>query len=157
MKDVIILGWEEWIALPDLGLVAIKAKVDTGAKTSALHAFVIEPFGPPGRPSVRFGVHPAPRRPEIELFCSAPVIDARDVTSSNGERERRYVIATTLAIGGYRSMIEITLTNRAEMSYRMLLGRQALQAGMLVDPANSFHQPRLGYKLYRVKRKKKPA
>lgn len=158
MAQALVLGWEEWIALPGLGLPAIKAKVDTGAKTSALHAFIIEPFGPPGRPSVRFGVHPAPRRPEIELYCTAAVVDTRDVTSSNGERERRYVIMTTLAIAGEQWPIEVTLTNRAEMSYRMLLGRQALKPGILIDPAVSFHQPRLNYKLYGIKRRKaKPA
>ena len=154
MTSALVLGWEEWVALPELGLPAIKAKVDTGAKTSALHAFLIEPFGQPGRPSVRFGIHPAPRRSEIELFCTAPVVDTRDITSSNGERERRYVIRTVLRIAGQQWPIEVTLTNRSEMSYRMLLGRQALRPGMLIDPAASFHQPRLGYKLYGVPRRK---
>ena len=154
MSQAIVLGWEEWVALPDLKLPAIKAKIDTGAKTSALHAFVIEPYGPPGRQSVRFGVHPAPRKPEIELYCTADVIDRRDVMSSNGERERRYVIMTTLQIGTHKRAIEVTLTNRAEMSYRMLLGRQALRGGILVDPSASFHQPRLGYKLYVAKQRR---
>ena len=86
------LGWEEWLALPDLGLPAIKAKIDTGAKTSALHASVIEPFGPVTSPQVRFLIQPDPNNPALEVTCSAPVVDRREVTSSNGETELRYVI-----------------------------------------------------------------
>lgn len=142
-----ILGWEEWVALPDLGLPAVKAKVDTGARTSALHAFFVEPFGS-RRPRVRFGVHPIPRRSDIEIVCTAAVVDQREVTSSNGERERRYVISTPLRIGMREWPIEVTLTNRDNMSYRMLLGRQAIADGVLVDPGASFRQPRLRYKLY---------
>jgi ribosomal protein S6--L-glutamate ligase len=142
-----ILGWEEWVALPDLGLPAIKAKVDTGARTSALHAFFVEPV--PGRTArVRFGVHPIPRRADIEIVCVAPVVDRRSVTSSNGDREKRYVISTPIRIGEREWNIEVTLTNRESMSYRMLLGRQAIGGGILVDPASSFRQPRLRYKLY---------
>ena len=128
-----ILGWEEWVALPELGLPAIKAKVDTGARTSALHAFFVEPFGTKRHQRVRFGVHPIPRRADIQIVCTAPVVDRRDVTSSNGDREWE---------------IEVTLTNRDAMSYRMLLGRQAIGGGVLVDPGSSFRQPRLRYKLY---------
>ncbi len=143
-----ILGFEEWVALPDLGLPAIRAKVDTGARTSALHAFRIEPFGPAAAPMVRFAVHPVPGRETIEVVATAPLIDQRDVTSSNGERERRCVIAARMRIGARSWPVEITLTNRAAMSYRMLLGRQALTAGMLIDPTTSFRQPRLGYRVY---------
>ena len=143
-----ILGWEEWIALPELGLPAIKAKVDTGARTSALHAFFVEPLGSGRRLRVRFGVHPIPRRADIAVDCTARVVDQRDVTSSNGERERRYVIETPIRIGDREWPIEVTLTNRESMSYRMLLGRQAIAGGILVDPATSFRQPRLRYKLY---------
>ncbi len=149
MQTTFILGWEEWLALPDLGLPAIKAKVDTGARTSALHAFLIEPFGSDVAPKVRFGIHPIPGRNEIEVYCSAPVIDRREVTSSNGERETRYVIAARVRIGEREWPIELTLTNRESMSYRMLLGRQAIRDDMFVDPASSFRQPRLTYKLYR--------
>jgi ribosomal protein S6--L-glutamate ligase len=138
-----ILGWEEWVALPELGLPAIKAKVDTGARTSALHAYFVEPFGSGKRPQVRFGVHPIPRRADVEVVCTAPVVDRRDVTSSNGEREKRYVISTPIRIGEREWPIEVTLTNRDAMSYRMLLGRQAIGDGILVDPASSFRQPRL--------------
>lgn len=144
-----IIGWEEWLALPDLGLPAIKAKVDTGAKTSALHAFQIEPFGPAHAPMVRFGVHPVPRRPDIEVYCSAPVVGRREVTSSNGEKEMRFVIETHIAMGERVWKAEVTLTNRAGMAYHMLLGRQAIGEDMFVEPSTSFRQPRLSYKLYR--------
>ncbi|MFZ4806022.1 MAG: RimK/LysX family protein [Hyphomicrobiaceae bacterium] len=144
-----VLGWEEWVALPDLGLPAIKAKIDTGARTSALHAFLVEPFGPIAQPRVRFGIHPIPGRNDIEIYCAAPVVDRREVTSSNGERETRYVILSTIEIGGRRWPIEITLTNRETMAYRMLLGRQAIREDVYVDPSASFRQPRLSYKLYR--------
>jgi ribosomal protein S6--L-glutamate ligase len=143
-----ILGWEEWIALPELGLPAIKAKVDTGARTSALHAVFVEPFGSSRSPKVRFGVHPIPRRADVEIVCTAPVVDRREVRSSNGEREQRYVISTPLRIGDREWPIEVTLTNRDTMVYRMLLGRQAIAGGALVDPSSSFRQPRLRYKVY---------
>lgn len=144
-----LLGWEEWLSLPELGLPAIKAKIDTGARTSALHAFQIEPFGSISAPKVRFGVHPVPGRDDIAVFCSASVIDRREITSSNGERELRYVIATPIKIGERRWPIEITLTDRSTMSYRMLLGRQAIQDDIYVDPTASFRQPKLSYKTYR--------
>lgn len=143
-----MLGWEEWLALPDLGLAAIKAKIDTGARTSALHAFSVEPFGPANRPKVRFGVHPVPGRDDVAIMCTADVVDRREVTSSNGERELRYVITSRVSMGDRTWPIEITLANRENMAYRMLLGRQAIQEDMIVDPAASFRQPRLSYKVY---------
>ncbi len=144
-----IIGWQEWLALPELGLPAIKAKIDTGARTSALHAFLIEPFGPAEAPMVRFGVHPIPGRVDVAVFCSAPVAGRREVTSSNGEKETRYFIRTPVQMGEHTWEIEIGLTNRESMTYRMLLGRQAIRDDMMVDVAASFRQPRLGYKLYR--------
>jgi hypothetical protein len=147
-----VIGWEEWLALPALALPAIKAKVDTGAKTSALHAFLIEPFTDSGRSLVRFGIHPIPGREDIEVFCTSPLVDRREVTSSNGDKEARYVITTPVTMGQRTWDIEVTLTNREGMAYRMLLGRQAIRDGMLVDPAASFRQPRLSHRLYgRVK------
>jgi ribosomal protein S6--L-glutamate ligase len=142
------LGWEEWVALPLLGLPAIKAKVDTGARTSALHAHFVEPYWLRRSRRVRFGVHPIPRRADIEVLCTAAVVDERMVTSSNGDREKRYVISTPMRIGDREWEIEVTLTNRDGMSYRMLIGRQAIGEGVLVDPATSFRQPRLRYNLY---------
>ena len=135
------------MALPALGLPAIKAKIDTGARTSALHAFDIEPAGD-GR--IAFKVHPIPRRADIVVQCEARLIDSREVTSSNGERERRVVIETEIEIAGRRWPIEVTLTNRALMRTRMLLGRQALQGHALIDPAAALRQPRLSYKVYRT-------
>jgi len=144
-----IVGWEEWVALPDLGLPAIKAKVDTGARTSSLHAYLVEPFGPAAAPMVRFAIHPVPGRTDISITCTAPVIDRREVTSSNGDREQRYVIATRAVMGKRTWPIELTLANREGMSYRMLLGRQAIRDDMVVDPTTSFRQPRLSFRLYR--------
>ena len=151
-----IVGWQEWIALPAIGLPAVKAKIDTGARTSALHAFLIEPFGPAGQPMVRFGIHPIPGRLDIEVFCSAAVVDRREVMSSNGEREMRYFIRTDIALGDRTWPIEIGLTNREGMTYRMLLGRQAIRDDMMVDPAGSFRQPLLSYRLYRHVPKRAP-
>ncbi|TCP61849.1 ribosomal protein S6--L-glutamate ligase [Rhodovulum bhavnagarense] len=142
------LGWEEWVALPGLGLPALKAKVDTGAKTSALHAFDIEPFGPATRPRVRFAVHPIPGREDLSIPCSAEVIDRREVISSNGESEWRYVIGSEIEVGNRRWPIELTLTHRGGMAYRMLLGRQALGEDVVVSPGESFCQPRLSYDVY---------
>jgi ribosomal protein S6--L-glutamate ligase len=144
----LIVGWQEWVALPDLGLPALKAKIDTGAKTSALHTHSIEPYGASGRPKVRFTVRPSPEESDLEVVASADVIDRREVISSNGVRELRYVIRTHLSIGGRQWPIEVTLTNREHMTYRMLIGRQAIRSDMLVDCGASFRQPRLSYRLY---------
>ena len=157
MSDVLELGWEEWLALPALGLPAIKAKVDTGARTSALHAEVIETFGTPDSPKVRFLIQPDPDRPKLEIICTAPVVDRRDITSSNGQTELRYVIATEMQIGGVRRTIEITLTNRETMSYRMLLGRSAFGENTVVSPDRSFLQPKLSYDLYKEIKPPKPS
>ena len=143
----LIVGWQEWIALPDLGLPALKAKIDTGAKTSALHTHSIDPYGSSKRPKVRFSVRPSPES-DLEIVATADVTDRREVMSSNGVREMRYVIETTLSLGGRQWPIEVTLTNREHMTYRMLIGRQAIRADMLVDCGASFRQPRLSYRLY---------
>ncbi|WP_099826460.1 RimK family alpha-L-glutamate ligase [Oceaniglobus indicus] len=142
------LGWEEWCALPDLGLPALKAKVDTGARTSALHAFDVEPFGPAAKPKVRFTVRPIPGRHDLTIACSAPIADRREVTSSNGETEFRYVIESRIAMGGREWPVQLTLTDRGAMAYRMLLGRQAIGADMVVAPAERLCQPELDYSPY---------
>lgn len=142
------LGWEEWIALPGLGLPAIKAKVDTGARTSALHAEAIEPFGRADKPQVRFLMRPNPDDPSIEVTCSAKVVDRRNVTSSNGESELRYVIETEVEMGARRWPVELTLTDRGAMNYRMLLGRTSIEDDMIVSPSLSFAQPELDYSVY---------
>lgn len=133
-----VLGWREWVTLPDLGIDTIKAKIDTGARTSALHAYKITPFEEDGRRQVRFVVHPVQRHKLPEVHCVADVVDERMVTSSSGHRERRLVIRTPLKVGGHTWPIELTLTDRDEMSFRMLLGRQALRRRVLIDPGRSF-------------------
>ncbi|WOI54982.1 30S ribosomal protein S6--L-glutamate ligase [Palleronia sp. LCG004] len=148
MSEPLRLGWEEWVGLPDLGLPALKAKVDTGAKTSALHASDIEPFGPSGKPKVRFLMHPIPSRPELAIPCSATIIDRREVTSSNGDTELRYVIETEMSVGDQAWPVELTLTDRGTMQYRMLLGRQAFSDDVVVMPNESFCQPQLSYDVY---------
>lgn len=127
------VGWREWVALPDLNIPAIKAKIDTGAKTSSLHAFDMEVFRAGGGQKVRFGIHPLQRNTDIVLYCEADIKDLRTVTDSGGHGEERYVICTTLSLGNHRLPIEITLARRDNMKYRMLLGRSALRGRFLID------------------------
>jgi len=149
------LGWDEWLGLPDLGLPTIRAKVDTGARTSALHAYDIETFGPATKPKVRFAVHPIPGRDDLTIPCSATIVDRREVTSSNGEVEMRYVIETTLDAGdGVSWPIEMTLTDRTTMASRMLLGRQALRDDIVIAPAEKFLRPERSYDVYTGRRMK---
>ena len=151
MPDLIRFGWEEWVSLPDLGLPALKAKVDTGARTSALHAYDIETFGPANAPKVRFTIHPVPGRDDLIIPCSARIVDRRTVTSSNGESEQRYVIASTLRVGDDSWRIELTLTNRDRMNSRMLLGREALKDHISIVATDRFCQPELSYDAYSSK------
>ena len=134
------MGWREWVALPDLNLPAIKAKIDTGARTSALHAFKVERIKSNGCDAVRFSLHPIQRNREIVIKCEAPLLDERSVCNSGGVWEKRYVIQSHLSIGGRQLPIEITLTDRDNMRFRMLIGRQALQQydNLLIDPSRSY-------------------
>lgn len=131
------IGWREWLILPELNVPAIKAKIDTGARTSALHAFFVEPFINDGCEMVRFGVHPLQKRLDVEIVCVAPVKDFREISDSGGHREMRYVIETKVLLGESSRSIEMTLTNRDNMKFRMLLGRTAM-AGLLVVPDKSY-------------------
>ncbi|MEO7557816.1 MAG: ATP-dependent zinc protease [Gammaproteobacteria bacterium] len=132
------VGWREWVALPELGITAIKAKIDTGARNSALHAFKLEKFEEDGRLRVRFNVHPLQDRKDKTVECVADVVDERWVSNSGGHRERRLVIRTPVQVGKRSWPIEITLTNRSSMTFRMLMGRTALQGRLLIDPEASY-------------------
>lgn len=134
-----IIGWEEWCSFPELGLPAIKAKIDTGAKTSALHAYDLEPYKKNGEDYLKFKVHPMQKNREVFVQCDAPISDHRYVTSSNGEREKRYVVKTTFEAGEHKFEADITLTARYGMRFRMLFGKDALKkAKFIVDPAKSY-------------------
>ena len=146
-----LIGWQEWVALPDLGLSAIKAKVDTGAKTSALHATrIVIDAGQTGRERyVSFDVQPMLGRPGLVVSARAKLLEMRTVTSSNGSREERPTISTRLRLGEIEATIELTLTDRAGMRSRMLLGRQALTGlSVRIDPSRCWLQSRLSYRTY---------
>ena len=137
-QQKVILGSEEWFSFPDLGIPSIKARVDSGAKTSALHAVNITPFLKDDTHWVRFDINPIQKNQKTVIHCEAPLVDKRIVKSSSGFREQRYVIQTTLDIGADSWPIEMTLTNRDSMGFRMLLGREAMSGRALVDPEQSY-------------------
>lgn len=132
------VGWREWLALPALGIPAVKAKIDTGARSSTLHAFQLDTYRDRGTERVRFSFHPLRRRNDLELVCDTEVFDRRVVSDSGGHRERRVVIETPVRLGGQEWAIEVTLTNRDTMLFRMLLGRTALADRFLVDSSQSY-------------------
>ncbi len=136
--DKLIIGWREWAALPELGVERIKAKIDTGARTSAIHAFDIEVSKKKGRDWVRFAIHPYQKDDTKIQMCTCPVLDIRIITNSGGAREQRVVIETQLSLGNFSWPIEVTLTNRDVMGFRMLVGRTAIKGQFLVDPGRSF-------------------
>jgi len=138
LQTKIILGSEEWCSFPELGIPAIKARVDSGAKTSALHAKNIAPFIKDGQNWVKFDINPIQNNVKTIIPCEAPLVDKRVVKSSSGFREQRFVIQTSLEIGNCKWLIEMTLTNRDSMGFRMLLGREAMSGRVLVDPEQQY-------------------
>ena len=138
MNDKPVLGWREWVSLPDLGVDPIKAKVDTGARSSSLHALDIEQFGRDGRRWVRFVVSPWQHSGLDPVVAESPLHDMREVRSSTGESESRPVITTRVRIGSHDYSTELTLTDRSEMGFRMLLGREAIRGRYLVDSSRSY-------------------
>lgn len=134
-----VIGWEEWVAIPALGLPAIKVKVDTGAKSSALHAYNIRARTENGQNIVTFKIHPLQRNTKLAIQCTAPLVDEREVISSNGESETRYVIRVPLVFPDRCVETDITLTSRHKMAFRMLLGRDSLRdCKFIVDPAKAY-------------------
>jgi hypothetical protein len=132
------IGWREWLSLPELDIHKIKAKVDTGARTSALHAFSLRPFRQDNCDKISFDIHPVQHDSTVVVTCVADIIDRRWVTDSGGHRDERYVICTPVILGNDTWPIEITLTERDTMLFRMLLGRSAIRKRYVVDPARSF-------------------
>ncbi|WP_010146712.1 ATP-dependent zinc protease [Serinicoccus profundi] len=133
-----VVGWREWVQIPQVDVPWIKAKIDTGAKTSAIHAFDLRSFDRDGRDWVNFAVHPWQATAQDEVAVELPVHDSRSVRSSSGHEEQRYVVRLPVVLGGREVPVEVTLTDRDEMGFRMLIGREALVQGFLVDPSLSY-------------------
>ena len=150
IKDLPVIGWREWVKLPDLGVGRIKVKVDTGARSSALHAFDVEEFTKDGETWVRFKIHPDQRNSKRTVNAEAKILDYRLVKNTGGKSTKRPVIITNVSLLGITWPVELTLANRDEMGFRMLLGREAIRRRLLVDPGGSYYGGK-------PKRKKKPA
>lgn len=137
-----VAGWREWVGLPGWDVPWVKAKLDTGARTSAIHAFDLEEFTRAGVTWVRFSVHPWQASDDDAVPVECRVHDVREVRSSSGQAEERYVVMTALRLLGRDLEVEMTLSRRDEMGFRMLVGREALRRGFLVDPGRSYLGPR---------------
>jgi hypothetical protein len=134
-----LVGWREWAALPDLRVPQIKAKLDTGAWTSVIHAWDVQPFEKDGHEWVRFVLHPRQRERKNSVQCAAKIVDRRNITASSGHRERRFIIETAIRFGFETWPVELGLTDRDEMGFRLLIGRKAMRGQFIVDPESSFH------------------
>lgn len=140
----LVVGWREWVALPELGVTAVRAKLDSGARSSSLHVADVEPIERDGAKWVRFRVRVDEREPGREAVAEAPVVGERRIRSSSGHVEPRLVVRTTLVLGPWRGPIDLTLTRRDSLGHRMLLGRRALRGRCLVDPSRSYVSGRPG-------------
>ena len=149
-SERIVVGWREWVSLPQAGLDWVKAKIDTGARSSSIHAFDLEVVEVDGEERVRFSIHPWQRSDEDHVELTLPVLDRREVRSSNGQTEQRYAVAMDVTLAGRTITTVMTLSNRDEMGFRMLIGREALERGFLVDSSLSY----AGGKPKRVVRRK---
>lgn len=150
------VGWREWVALPTLGIRAIKAKFDTGARTSSLHAFDVETYLVDGEEWVEFTVRPLQRNSVVRHHCLAKVIDRRWVTNPGGRRQKRIVIASDVRIGDDDWPIEINLTDRDEMGFRLLIGRTAMHGRLVVDPGTSYRLGRPKSRRHKARRPARP-
>lgn len=152
-----VIGWREWVSLPELGIRHIKAKVDTGARSSCLHAYHVKQFSKDGKTFVRFKVHPVQRESFHTIEAEAEVLEFRSVRSSNGQTALRPVIITTVELLGESWPVELTLANRDEMGFRMLLGREGYRGRFLVDAGKSYYggKPKLKQATRRKRRKQK--
>lgn len=148
-SKLITLGWREWLGLPDLGIPAIKAKIDTGARSSCIHAASVETFWRKRKHMARFVVHPLRKRPQVQFECEAEITDQRKVSDSGGHKEARYFIRTTVELGGKSFPLELNLTDRENMLFPMLLGRTAMQGRFAVDPSLSFAAGKPDARFYR--------
>ena len=152
IKDLPVIGWREWVKLPDLGLKRIKVKVDTGARSSALHAYDVEEFTKDGEAWVRFNVYPNQRNTQNVVTAESKILEYRMVKNTGGKATKRPVIITNVELLNITWPVELTLANRDEMGFRMLLGREAIRRRMLVDPGGSYY----GGKPKRPKKSKHP-
>jgi hypothetical protein len=140
--DLITLGWRERVALPGLGIAVLKAKLDTGARSSSLHVDALESFDRDGITWLRFTMHLGRRHPH-QVCCEAPAMDRRAVTDTGGRRTERWFICSDVELAGQRFPIDINLTDRRHMLFPLLLGRSALNGRFAVDPALSYTQSRV--------------
>lgn len=137
-KTPTVIGWREWVSLPELGGAVVRAKIDTGARTASLHAFGLELFEKDGEEYARFAIHPDHKSPGPAVIVETPVLGHRSVRNPGGRNEERPVIRTKLVIGRYRFMAELNLTRRDNMGMPMLLGRQTVRRRFVVDPGRSY-------------------
>ena len=137
-RPLLAIGWREWVSMPELGVKRIKAKIDTGARSSSIHAFDVKTFFKEDQEYVQFSIHPAQGRDHPEIAAVAPILERRMIRSSNGEAESRIVVRTTLSLLGQQFPVDLTLANRDAMGFRMLIGREALRGRYLVDSNRSY-------------------